>query len=854
MRPILALTAVLAAGVAGAAEPTFPSSAGNLTVETIASGLAHPWSLAFLPDGRMLVTERPGRMRIVTRNGQLSQPLGGVPAVFAQSPGRPDGCRAGARLRAQPHHLCLLCRARRWRRAHRCLARAADRWRNTAARFADDNIPAERPGLARPQYRLPHGAGAGRQSVRHPRRSFRPEALAQNLDNHIGKIVRITPDGAAPPDNPFVGQQDALPEIWAYGLRNAEGLAFNPADGKLWEQEHGPMGGDEINIIEKGKNYGWPLVSYGVNYDGTPVGNGKATMDGVADPLWHWTPSIAPSGMAFYTGDLFPGWKGSLFNGALKFELISRLELKGDKAVKEERLLQDLHERIRDVRQGPDGALYLLTDNSSGRILRLCAGEMTAGSPCRLNSPFVKHEEGAGRDQCKAETLAQRDRLAQIEERENGEHREGDHLLHRLELGRGVHGAAEAIGRHRHAVFDEREPPADEDDRNQRHLLVAQVPVPGGGHEDVGPDQQKNGREIRRQNRHWAGILRAGAIGCGLGLAAQASTGKTEMSPWRHGRALITPCACLCCVRRIAPFCGPVGCPSVPGPHFFCHQQPVLGFPRGPGCGRARLALVPNRERYDAHQSSDISIAALLIAGATTAMAQNPPRGQQPPPPPKAGPYKPVTVTPPHRRRPQLRGLPQTDGRSRAAQRSRRACEAIVGQGFFWLREKGDRADKKKSGIDNLAAALGLNNKDGAGWDMLASFADDPTGAASPEQKGATCAPADPNFDRKAFEALMQSTQTDLGDWGYPVSADIEVRAAPQANAPVVEKLGSAFVRIIAENGPNVPTFLRVVTPSGKTGFVSVDSVAPIGNDQICYAKDASGWKIGGYIGGGDAP
>jgi glucose/arabinose dehydrogenase len=200
---------------------------------------------------------------------------------------------------------------------------------------------------------------------------FAPKELAQKLDNHIGKIVRITPDGTAPADNPFIGKQDALPEIWAFGLRNAQGLAFNPADGKLWEQEHGPMGGDEINIIEKGRNYGWPRVSYGVNYDGTPVGNGKATMDGVTDPIWHWTPSIAPSGMAFYTGDLIPGWKGSLFNGALKFELLSRLELKGEKAVKEERLLKNLHERIRDVRQGPDGALYLLTDNSSGRILRI---------------------------------------------------------------------------------------------------------------------------------------------------------------------------------------------------------------------------------------------------------------------------------------------------------------------------------------------------------------------------------------------------------------------------------------------------------------------------------------------------
>jgi glucose/arabinose dehydrogenase len=200
---------------------------------------------------------------------------------------------------------------------------------------------------------------------------FAPAKLAQTLDNHIGKIVRIRADGSAPPDNPFVGKQGALPEIWAYGLRNAEGLAFNPADGKLWEQEHGPQGGDEINIIEKGKNYGWPVVSYGVNYDGSPVGAGKQHADGMVDPIWHWTPSIAPSGMAFYTGDLIPGWKSSLVNGALKFELLSRLTLDGDKAVKEERLLQALHERIRDVRQGPDGALYLLTDNAAGRILRI---------------------------------------------------------------------------------------------------------------------------------------------------------------------------------------------------------------------------------------------------------------------------------------------------------------------------------------------------------------------------------------------------------------------------------------------------------------------------------------------------
>jgi aldose sugar dehydrogenase len=371
MRLILAMTAVLAAGIASAAESTFPSSAGNIRVETIAGGLVHPWSLAFLPDGRMLVTERPGRMRIVTRNGQLSPPLGGVPTVFAQS-------QAGLM------DVVLTRDFERSRTVFVCYAEPADGGGRIAvlrARLLDDETPRlDSPvTIFRQKGPVSRGLNIGCRMVHAPDGNlfvtlcdhFGPSALAQDLDNHIGKIIRITPDGAAPPDNPFVGRQNALPEIWAYGLRNAEGLAFNPADGKLWEQEHGPMGGDEINIIEKGKNYGWPLVSYGRNYNGTPVGNGKATMDGVVDPLWHWTPSIAPSGMTFYTGDLYPGWKGGLFNGALKFELLSRLELKGDKAVKEERMLQDLHERIRDVRQGPDGALYLLTDNASGRILRL---------------------------------------------------------------------------------------------------------------------------------------------------------------------------------------------------------------------------------------------------------------------------------------------------------------------------------------------------------------------------------------------------------------------------------------------------------------------------------------------------
>ena len=372
MRFVLTLSAMLAsAGSVHAADPTAPSSAGNLSVQTVASGLEHPWSLAFLPDGRMLVTERPGRMRIVARNGQLSPALGGVPRVYAQS-------QAG---------LMDVLLARDFDRTHTifvCYAEPFDFGGRIAvlrARLVDDETPKldAVTTIFRQKGPVSRGLNIGCRMVQASDGNlfvtlgdhFAPSDLAQTLDNHIGKIVRITPDGTAPSDNPFVGKAGALAEIWAYGLRNAEGLAFNPADGKLWEQEHGPRGGDEINIIEKGRNYGWPLVSYGVNYNGTAVGNGKATMEGVTDPRWHWTPSIAPSGMAFYTGDLIPAWKGSLFNGALKFELLSRLELKSDKVVKEERLLQNLHERIRDVRQGPDGALYLLTDNSSGRILRL---------------------------------------------------------------------------------------------------------------------------------------------------------------------------------------------------------------------------------------------------------------------------------------------------------------------------------------------------------------------------------------------------------------------------------------------------------------------------------------------------
>ncbi|HEY6832005.1 MAG TPA: PQQ-dependent sugar dehydrogenase [Pseudolabrys sp.] len=369
--------ACAALAAAPAAAQTFNTSAGDVTVSTVARGLEFPWSLAFMPDGQMLVTERPGRMRIVTRDGRLSPAVSSVPRVFAEGQAGLEDVIL-ARDFAQSHTIYF------------CYAEAADGGGRIAvarAKLVVDETPHLDAVKTIFHQKGPPSRGSsiiniGCRMAQAPDGNLfvtlgdhvgnsRQARMAQTLDNHIGKIVRIRPDGSAPPDNPFVNKPGALPEIWAYGIRNSEGLAFNPADGKLWEQEHGPKGGDEINIIQKGGNYGWPVVSFGVNYDGSPVGDGKQRAPGMIDSIWHWTPSIATSGMMFYTGDLFPQWKGSLFNGALKYQLVSRVTLDGDKAVKEERMLQDLNERIRDVRQGPDGAIYLLTDNKEGRILRM---------------------------------------------------------------------------------------------------------------------------------------------------------------------------------------------------------------------------------------------------------------------------------------------------------------------------------------------------------------------------------------------------------------------------------------------------------------------------------------------------
>jgi glucose/arabinose dehydrogenase len=365
-----ALVFVFAAlGTAPAFAQTFPSSAGNLSVETVARGLVHPWGLAFLPDGKMLVTERPGRLRVVTRDGKLSPPVTGVPPVVA---GGQAGLLDVALDRDFTNNRTIYFSFNAERGGLIAVARAK---LNSDAALSDVTIifrEHSRGGSNNHGSRIAQ-APDGNLFVTLGDH-FGPRDEAQNLALDNGKIVRISPTGEIPQDNPFVGKQGARPEIWSYGHRNAQGLAFNPASGKLWEQEHGPQGGDEVNIIEKGRNYGWPVIGYGVDYGGAKI-HEATTKRGMEQPIKYWVPSIAPSGMAFYTADLFPAWKGNLFIGALKAKMLVRLELEGEKVVKEERLLTNLRERIRDVRQGPDGAIWLVTDNSDGRVLRVVPGK-----------------------------------------------------------------------------------------------------------------------------------------------------------------------------------------------------------------------------------------------------------------------------------------------------------------------------------------------------------------------------------------------------------------------------------------------------------------------------------------------
>ena len=362
---------VLAGLLALAAAPSVAQSPPSPKAQTVASGLQNLWAVAFLPDGRFLVTERPGRLRVVNADGQVQPAVQGLPEVAAGGQGGlldviTDSAFASNRT-------IYFCFSEPGKGTTNSTALARARLSQDAKRLEDVKV------IFSQQPKFSSTAHFGCRIVERPDGTlfltlgdrFSRRDDAQTLDNHHGKVVRVAKDGAVPKDNPFVGKAGALPEIWSYGHRNSQGATLAP-DGSLWTHEHGARGGDEINRPQAGKNYGWPQVSFGVNYDGSKIGSGDSAAPGLEPPLHHWTPSIAPSGMAFLTSDRYgASWKGNLFVGSLKFEYLDRIELKDGKVVAEHKLLEDVGQRIRDVRQGPDGLLYVVTDSPSGKLLRL---------------------------------------------------------------------------------------------------------------------------------------------------------------------------------------------------------------------------------------------------------------------------------------------------------------------------------------------------------------------------------------------------------------------------------------------------------------------------------------------------
>ena len=363
-----ALLASVMTLVVHAAEPVISSAEHDFRVVVLTRGLEHPWGLTFLPDGRFLVTERPGRLRLVAADGTLDpRPVEGLPPIAAQG----QGGLLDVALHPQfaENGLVYLSYAARGTGG---IGTEAARGQLVDRRLEDVKV------LFRQQPKSGGGRHFGSRLVFDRQGQFyitlgdRGEmARAQKLDDLAGKIVRLTADGQIPPDNPFANQAGARPEIYSLGNRNVQGAALHPVTGELWTHEHGPQGGDEVNVIRVGRNYGWPVITYGVEYViGTKIGEGTQK-PGMEQPLHIWVPSIAPSGLAFYQGDRFPGWRGDLFVGALRGQMLVRLRFDGEKLVREERLLEGELGRIRDVRAGPDGYLYLLTDADDGVIARL---------------------------------------------------------------------------------------------------------------------------------------------------------------------------------------------------------------------------------------------------------------------------------------------------------------------------------------------------------------------------------------------------------------------------------------------------------------------------------------------------
>ena len=343
-----------------------PAQSRFYRLVTVTEGLVHPWGLAFMPDGRMLVTERAGRMRIVLPNGKISRPMRGLPKIAVVGQG--GLLDVALHPKFEKTGLVYFSFSEPGPKGQ---GTAVGRGRLVGNELRDVEI------IFRQKPKLTGGFHFGsrlvfaRDGTLYISMGDRGQMKrAQDTSNHQGTIVRINDDGSIPKDNPFLNKSGALPEIYSYGHRNVQGMALNPGTGVVWAQEHGPKGGDEVNILKKGANYGWPEITYGIDYDGSIITE-LTKKEGMEQPLLHWVPSIAPSGMAFYMGDKFPHWNGDLFVGALKDRHLRRIDLEGGKVVGQEILIQDLGERIRDVRIGPDGLIYVLTDAPNGKLIRI---------------------------------------------------------------------------------------------------------------------------------------------------------------------------------------------------------------------------------------------------------------------------------------------------------------------------------------------------------------------------------------------------------------------------------------------------------------------------------------------------
>lgn len=364
-----ALCFSLAFPLAQAKPVDIKTEAGSIRVKTFAEGLQNVWSLAFLPDGKLLVTEKPGRMRIVTADGKIGEPLQGLPKIYNQG-------QAGLL------DVVLAPDFATSKKIYFSYSEPGEKGTNSTAvshAVLNGNKLEKVTRIFSQKPKIESSAHFGSRLVWAEDGTlfvtlgdrYSEKDKAQTLDNHQGKVIRINADGSAPENNPFVKTAGALPEIWSYGHRNVQGAAINPLTKKLWTGEHGPQGGDELNITEPAKNYGWPIITYGENYGGGKIGEGTSK-NGMEQPVYKWVPSIATTGFIFYTGDKFPQWKNNILLTSLREQALVRLVLDGDKVVKEERLLKkELGQRLRSVVQGPDGLLYLATDEGKGKILQV---------------------------------------------------------------------------------------------------------------------------------------------------------------------------------------------------------------------------------------------------------------------------------------------------------------------------------------------------------------------------------------------------------------------------------------------------------------------------------------------------